>query len=404
MHAFDTIVIGGGLIGGTIALDLARRGWRVAVLEPQPHRPVTPDDPFRLRVTAINRRSEAYLNELGVWQGVRSTGRAQPFSRLGAWELGRLEDGLIFSSSELCASDRAGANHLGHIVENDVLLDALAQSLEAQPGIRTFSPAHPTELDPTFGDARVRLDDGTQLRAPLLFAADGAGSPTRNRLEIPVDSHDYGQHAVVAAVRLERADGDITWQQFTPEGPRAYLPLPHRHASLVLYTSPDRARTLLDRGEVGFHDALEHAFPDELGPIEAVLERGSFPIRRLHARSYVCEGVVLLGDAAHVIHPLAGQGANLGFRDAEWLGRHLPDAGDLGASVTDGALPRTLARYSRQRRADNQRMQSAMELFHRGFTFPGAWASRVRSAGLTVARYAAPFRRQALRYATWGAG
>lgn len=402
MNDFDILVVGGGLIGGAVALDLGRRGWRVGVLDPREPAAVAADSPYQLRVTAINRRSQAYLEGLGVWDDVAAI-RACRFTRLGVWESGRLRDGVLFSAEEL------GTTHLGHFVENDVLQRALWHGHDAVADITRFAPATPQaielrdELADETGEERhrIHLDDGSVLTAPLLVAAEGAESELRRRAGIPVDRGEYGQHAVAASVRLagdsEWATPEITWQQFTPEGPRAYLPLGPNHASLILYTHGDRARSLLDRSPQAFRDALEHAFPEELGGIEEVGASGSFRIQHLHARTYTRAGVVLVGDAAHVVHPLAGQGANLGFRDAEVLGECLGDAG-----AAPFVNPSALARYSRQRRADNQLMLSAMTAFHQGFRVPGSFARNVRGVGLQAARFAGPARRAVMAYATWG--
>lgn len=344
------VVVGGGMVGGALARDLGRRGMPVRVLESSPPAPMAAGEAPRVRVSALSRRALDYLEALGVRERLDPV-RLAPFDRVETWDAGG-GGRLAFSAAEL------GLDCLGCFVENDHLQRVLLDSLAELPSVRLDAPA--AELD---------------IRG------------------------DYRQHAVVATVRLDPPAATTTWQRFTPEGPQALLPLPGGLASLVWYVDPPHARELLARAAEGFARAAEAAFPAELGRITEVLARSSFPISRLHAARYWAAGTVLVGDAAHVIHPLAGQGVNLGLRDAEALAARLASAGERGLPPDH---PPTLAAYEHDRRGDNLLMQQVMNALHYGFTTGLGPLRRLRGLGLCVADRAGPVKRRVLAYAVSG--
>ena len=233
-----------------------------------------------------------------------------------------------------------------------------------------------------------------ELIGDLLLAADGAHSAMRQQAGIGVTEWDYPQRCMLINVDTEVAQQDITWQQFYPTGPRAFLPLPGAHASLVWYDSPARIRALQQLPLPQLEAAIRQAFPDCLPGIK-VTGADSFALTRRHAQRYVAGRVVLLGDAAHTIHPLAGQGVNLGFRDVATLVDLLVPA----AASDDEPWLAQLSRYQRQRRRDNLLMQSAMDLFCATFSNDLPPLRLLRNLGLGVAQRAGPLKRQALRYA-----
>ncbi|MBK5944534.1 MAG: UbiH/UbiF/VisC/COQ6 family ubiquinone biosynthesis hydroxylase [Halorhodospira halophila] len=389
----DVVVVGGGMVGAAVAADFAGRGWRVGLIETTGPKPVDAGTPYRLRVSALNLGSEHYLDELGAWHAIRTT-RACPYRRLQVWD----DDSparLTFTAGELGPD----TDHLGHIVENDLVQDALWSVLEHAGTVHRYCPNETSRLEPAPFGATVRLDDGRRVHGNLVIAADGAQSRLRQSAGIPVTVRDYRQHAVVAEVTTRPGQQDITWQRFLPEGPQAFLPLLGSRASLVWYTTPDRARQLAELAPEQLGQSIEAAFPAELGGIESVVQRANFPIRAQHAHCYQAPGLVLIGDAAHTIHPLAGQGVNLGLRDARALARHVSAAVEAGYAPDD---PRVLSAYARERRQDNQLMQSAMTAIHGLFGAPCRRLASLRRFGLRLADHAGPAKRLALRYASHG--
>lgn len=390
----DLVIVGGGMVGAALALDFGRRGWRVGLVEEREPAAVTADTPYGIRVSALNRRSEVYLDDLGAWGSIRAT-RACPYERLAVWDDDRPAR-VEFQARELGPE----VDHLGHIVENDLIQWALWEQLGQLPSVTPYTPAAVAGLEPAPLGATVRLEDGRRLHGRLVIAADGARSRLRQAAGIPIDVHDYRQSAVVADVRTQLPQQSITWQRFADEGPQAFLPLVGQRASLVWYMPPERARRLAQGSPEELAEAVTSAFPSDLGGIDGVVQQASFPIRAQHARYYSAPGVVLVGDAAHTIHPLAGQGVNLGFRDAQALVRHVTAAAEAGTAPDD---PSVLSAYARERRRDNQLMQSAMTAIREAFATRCGPLPWLRQAGLWVAQNAGPAKRLALRYASDGA-
>ncbi|MNZ75014.1 2-octaprenyl-3-methyl-6-methoxy-1,4-benzoquinol hydroxylase [compost metagenome] len=269
---------------------------------------------------------------------------------------------------------------------------ALLRRMEDFPNIQTHTPAAVVRLQQSAGHASLLLDDGTELQARWVLACDGAESLTRRLAGIGVSRFEYRQHCMLINIDTEFEQEDITWQQFTPSGPRAFLPLPGRHGSLVWYDSPARIRALAAMSNEALAAEVRRHFPARLGGFQ-VTGKGSFPLVRRHANHYHAGRVVLLGDAAHTINPLAGQGVNLGFKDvacwAELLGKAGADWHDI-----------TLAsRYERRRRPDNLLMQSGMDLFYGVFSNDIGPLRLTRNLALTLADKAGPLKEMALRYA-----
>ena len=377
MKAQPVLIVGGGMVGAALALDLGRHQVPVRLLEAKPPAPIDANEPPRLRVSALNRRSIDYLQTIGAWEALNPQ-RLADFDSLSAWDIsgdGRLE----FSAEEL------GLERLGTFIENEHLQGALLAIAAEQKTVQLEAPAP---------SLTVQWD-----QYDLVVAADGAGSPLREKAGIGVWSGDYGQHAVVATVLTDPPAARATWQRFTPEGPQALLPLVQGAASLVWYVGPTKAEELLAQSDADFIAAFETAFPPELGRISTLYGRGAFPIRRLHAKRYWQDNLVLVGDSAHVIHPLAGQGVNLGLRDARALAEQIIKARDAGLPLSH---PSMLAAYEQARRPDNQLMQSIMTGFHVGFTASLGPFSPLRSWGLSLAGHGGWLKRAVLRYALDG--
>ncbi|MFZ5466577.1 MAG: UbiH/UbiF/VisC/COQ6 family ubiquinone biosynthesis hydroxylase [Pseudomonadota bacterium] len=439
-HHADVLIIGGGMVGAALACALGRQGFEVHVVEAQAPEPFAPEQPLDLRVSAVSLASQALLEAVDAWRHVLDM-RAVPFRRMRVWD--REGPGeTTFDSRDI------GEPALGHIVENRLLQLALWRAAEGLETVHWHCPARLDSIDirddaviarltdssgsgrpyPTWasgmdvgrvfgtgaanrespcgeseGDrpGKVGISDGTTVRASLVVGADGARSRLRELANIGLTSWDYDVEALVATVRTDAPQQDITWQRFTPTGPQALLPLSGPHASLVWYTAPDEVARLKALDDEAFVEELLRAFPSELGGIDALLERGSFRLTRRHAQQYCKPRLVLAGDAAHTIHPLAGQGVNLGFMDVAALAEVLAAACSGNEDI--GAL-HVLQRYERRRRGENLLMQSAMDVFHHAFKPARGPLPWLRGLALRVANDLPPLRRLLTRRATGRAG
>ncbi|UJQ37947.1 FAD-dependent monooxygenase [Aeromonas caviae] len=383
MEQCDIAIVGAGMVGAATACLLAAEGLSVRVIETRLPEPYAPEQPLDLRVSAISQASVALLTRAGAWQYLQQM-RLCPYRRLETWEL----DGFAtrFDAVDL------GLPQLGYIIENRLIQLALLKRMEDFPTIQTHTPAAVTSLRQGADDAVLTLDDGTELQARWVLACDGAESHTRRLAGIGVSRFEYRQHCMLINIDTDFAQEDITWQQFTPSGPRAFLPLPGRHGSLVWYDSPARIRALAAMSNEALAVEVRRHFPSRLGGF-TVTDKGSFPLVRRHANDYHAGRVVLLGDAAHTINPLAGQGVNLGFKDvACWAGL----LGKAGAQWHELALA---GRYEGRRRPDNLLMQSGMDLFYWVFSNEIGPLRLARNLALNLADKAGPLKEMALRYA-----
>ena len=242
----------------------------------------------------------------------------------------------------------------------------------------------------------MTLEDGRILKSRLIVAADGGFSRVRQSAGMGVSGWDYEQHALVLTVDTACGQQDITWQRFTPEGPQALLPLDGPHASLVWYSTPEEVARLKTLPDDALMAALESEFPACLGDVTRITARGSFPLRRQHALRYVKEGVALIGDAAHMIHPLAGQGVNIGLLDAAALAEVLVAAQRAGEDIGSQTV---LGRYERMRRKNNLLMMTVMDAFYRTFGNSHGPVRFLRNLGLGLAERLKPAKKLAMSYA-----
>ncbi|HHG8773370.1 TPA: 3-demethoxyubiquinol 3-hydroxylase [Raoultella planticola] len=386
IHATDVAIVGGGMVGGALALGLAQHGFTVTIIEPSSPPAFDASAPPDVRISAISASSVALLQSLGVWEAVRAM-RAHPYRRLETWEW---EDAHVtFDAAELKLPE------LGYMVENHVLQLALWQALAAHEAVTLQVGASLQTMcrEPTH--ATLRLSDGGECCARLVIGADGANSQVRQLAGIGVHAWQYQQSCMLIGVQCAGSPGESTWQQFTPAGPRAFLPLFDNWASLVWYDTPARIRQLQGMSMPQLEREIAHHFPSRLGKVTP-LSAGAFPLTRRHALQYVQPGLALVGDAAHTIHPLAGQGVNLGYRDVDALLDILAEAKSHGETWASLAV---LKRYQARRRADNFIMQSGMDLFYAGFSNDLAPVRVLRNIGLMAAAHAGVLKRQALKYA-----
>lgn len=391
---FDILIVGGGMVGASLALRFSQAGLQVAVIEKTPLSLVqdsmptdaaeTTEPPIDLRVSAINRRSEQWLQDIGVWQHLPAT-RLCPYRALQAFE-GDCQphnEGLTFTATEL------NQPYLGHIIENNSLQKTMWQQFNEF--ITLFCPATVVSLSQQSaisGYASVTTKEFGEISGRLLIAADGAQSQLRSLAGIGHNGWQYQQACLVATVDTEYPQQDITWQQFTEQGPRAFLPLPGAQASLVWYDDLPKVKALAQLPAAQLALEIQQNFPAKLGQI-TVKQQGWFPLTRMHANRYWQGRVVLVGDAAHSINPLAGQGVNLGFADAALLAELVLQALSEGRDLADSQL---LQQYWQERKKANLLMMSAMDGFYQLFSSRWPVLRLARKLGLTAAAKAGPLK------------
>jgi len=386
MADFDCVVIGGGMVGAASALALAEQGLKVAVIEKyQPHAFV-PEQALDLRVSAISLASQYLFEQLGAWSQIKQW-RACPYQRLGVWE----EE---YAYTEFNAQD-IGQKHLGHIVENRLIQLALWQKMAVHDNVKLFCPEHLVDLIQDEAQVTLILSQHT-ITAKLVIGADGANSQVRKLVDIGITSWDYQQSAMLINVETTQAQQDITWQQFFPTGPVAFLPLTREplskegdtlsqeqmsgggYASLVWYHQRDEIKRLAALSNSQLQQEVLAHFPKRLGDIK-VIDKASFELTRRHANKYQNNRVLLLGDAAHTINPMAGQGVNLGFKDV----KALQDV--IACAIAEGKCwhdVEVLAQYEKMRRKDNLLMQSTMDALYFSFSHPSLFIKSLRNIGL----------------------
>lgn len=351
----DVAVVGGGVVGAACALVLAREGLQVALVEgrePLRWSPAHPD----LRVYAFAPDNAALLDDAGAWGAIRDA-RVHPYRRMRVWDAGS-GDALRFDA------DTLGRTQLGWIVEHALLVDRLWAALPSA-GVQVRCPARVDALEQDESGVTLRLDDGTRLDARLAVAADGADSTLRRLAGLDVATHDYAQRGVVAFVRTGMPHEDTAWQRFLPTGPLAFLPFAEGLSSIV-WTLPDsEAERVLALDDAAFGREVTLAMGGQLGDVEAASPRAAFPLKRQLAKDYVAGRVVVAGDAAHVVHPLAGQGVNLGLRDVGALRDGIRAA---QARRVDWSATHRLERWARARRSENATAAYAFEGINRLFS------------------------------------
>ena len=378
---FDFCIVGGGMVGAASALGLVNQGFSVALIEPYMPKPFESSQLPDLRVSAISTASEKLLGELGAWQHIVDM-RVCPYKRLSVWENSNCR--TDFDCADIKSS------HIGHIIENRVVQLGLHQALFEHPLLTWYSGSKVANIECGHSPL-IELADGQKIQCKILIGADGANSQVRDAARIGAQGWQYAQQVLAVQINTHAAQQDITWQQFTPNGPVAFLPLYGGYASLVWYQQSDFIRQLKNLPKHKLKEQIILNFPSELGDFE-VLELASFPISRMHAHQYVKGNVVLIGDAAHCINPLAGQGVNLGFKDVSALV-------DCFSQTAAFGNPETLLNYEKTRRKDNLIMMTAMDAIYTTFSNQNVVLNVLRNTGLKLANYSGPIKRQVMKYA-----
>jgi 2-octaprenylphenol hydroxylase len=373
----DLLIVGAGMVGSALALALQNSGLNILLVDNSPLsvKPFDPAAMFEPRVSALSAASQRILQRLNVWDGIISR-RASPYGDMEVWD-GSGTGQVHFSAASV------HAEVLGHIVENRVIQDALIERLH-DCDVGLLANARLEQMRRSGDDWLLTLADGRTLRSPVVVAADGANSAVRRLTGTETREWDYLHHAIVTSVRTTQSHRKTAWQRFTDNGPLAFLPLEREGehwCSIVWSVTPDEAERLMALQDESFCRELERAFEGRLGPVIAADPRLCVPLRQRHAKRYVAEGLALIGDAAHTIHPLAGQGVNLGFLDAGVLAEVLHHAAERGERLAD---ERVLSRYERRRMPHNLALMAAMEGFERLFQadpLPLRW---LRNTGLKL--------------------
>lgn len=400
---YDLIIVGAGLVGATLAAQLASgkrgSGLRIGLIEAGGEPESFSREEFDPRVVALTPASEQLLCNIKVWQQVAAE-RACPYSDMEVWD-GEGNGAISFSAAD-CQADR-----LGHIVENSLLVRSLRRRLENLPQVELIQPASVTELSlpEQAGDAvELGLDTGTQCRAALVIAADGAHSQLRTLGGFDTREWAYDQRAIITTVRTEIPHAYTARQRFMRTGPLAFLPLRWQsgegwdahYCSIVWSADNALADELMALNEQAFCVRLGRDFEHRLGAVTGCAERFAIPLKQRHAREYIKPGLALVGDAAHSIHPLAGQGVNLGLSDVVALAEEIERALARGLTTSDYSI---LRRYQRRRLGENLGMMSVMETFKRLFGTSAPELIWLRNTGMASINKLGPIKNAIVRRA-----
>ncbi|WED22232.1 FAD-dependent 2-octaprenylphenol hydroxylase [Vibrio sp. JC009] len=374
MKSFDIAIIGGGMVGLTLAAALKDTDLRIAVVEankPSDELDLLPD----VRVSALSRASEVIMRNLGAWPGIERR-RFSPYKAMEVWEqdsFARIE----FNAGEF------GQPNLGHIVENRVIQLALLEQVSNQPNVTMYMPTRCQSLVMGESEAWITLDNGQSLTTKLVVGADGANSWVRQQMDIPLTHWDYGHSAIVANIRTAEPHQKTARQSFSPMGPLAFLPMSEPDMSSIVWsTDPNRAEQLLAMPDDEFNKHLSAEFDMKLGRCRVIGDRQAFPLKMRYARDFTLERIALVGDAAHTIHPLAGQGVNLGLLDAASLAQVILELWQNGEDI--GRRP-GLRKYERWRKSEAAKMIAAMQGFRDLFDGGNPAKKLVRGIGMTLA-------------------
>ena len=380
---YDIIIVGAGMVGASLACGLAEEAENlsIAVIDAK-----APDfdwdkDSYDMRVSAITRASQTLFKNIGVWEKIVEQ-RVSPYRDMFVWDAGGKGE-IHFDSADMGEAD------LGHIVENRVIVKALHQRMEELSSITLLCPEQIKSINFNDDKTELTIKSKTKLSANLVVAADGTRSWVRQQADIAVKGWDFDQAALVTTVKTELYHKDTAWQRFLNTGPLAFLPLTDGYSSIVWSTSPDEAKRLTEISESEFALELAQAFENKLGKIESVAGRAVFPLRLFETLNYVKPRLALVGDAAHTIHPLAGQGVNLGLADVASLITTIVEAINDKKDIGD---LKVLRRYERWRRADNRSMLVAMDGLKRLFGSELSAVKSLRSLGLNVTNRITPLK------------
>ena len=385
---YEVIVCGGGMVGAATACALAQGGIKVALLERFNPERQWPAEPIDIRVSALSKASQNILEVLGVWSGMVERGVC-PYRDMRVWDA-RGDGELHFD----CADTQY--NELGHLVENRATVAALWDKLETLATATCITPARVVDMRLSKEGRQLYLDDGRMLEADNVIAADGRESTLRSMVGINVTGWEYRQDGLVATITTEKHHQFTAWQRFLDEGPLAFLPLQNGQCSIVWTLSTETSKKHLALSDEDFLQALEQASGGILGKMLEVGPRAAFPLRFQYANRYIDQHFALCGDAAHAMHPLAGQGVNAGLLDAAAIA-------ELIIQTRQDCRPlsgiRFLRRYERWRKGDNLLMMSSMDALNKTYAIRSQPLIQLRSSGMNLVNHTAWIKRFFNHYA-----
>lgn len=387
---FDVIIVGGGMVGATLALALAQRtSLSICILEAKAQETLWSPQYYHHRVSAIALSSQRIFQSLNVWQIIKSM-RVSPFTQIAVWDA--KDNGQIcFDCKEIAEPV------LGHIIENNVIQSALLEKIKSYPKIKWISPIELSACRELEDGVELESADGHIFHANLAVAADGAQSWLRKKVNIDVDKEYYEQEGIVTTVQTEMPHEKIARQVFLDTGPLAFLPLDEANTSSIVWTLPTaKAKSILSLDDEKFSDVLTYAFSQKLGKVIKVDKRFAFPLNKQQVKKYVKPHIALIGDAAHMIHPMAGQGVNIGLLDAAALAEIIIDASE---KRRDFACLATLRQYERWRKADNLMMVAGIDIIKNIFASDKKTITQLRTLGLNMANRVSLVRKVFARYA-----
>lgn len=396
-HEFDIVIVGAGIAGLALANALDSTNLKVAVIEANAFRhelPTIEDDieSYDARVCAFTQGSIRFLKELGVWQTITAA-RSQFFDRMHVWD-GEGTGAITFDGADI------GATELGYIVENRIVVHSLLENLSFSSNIKLLDNTIIDDIQ-TISDKegvkqKLVLGD-KEILTRLLVGADGAQSFIRQNYGFKTREWDYGHHAIVCTIETEYPHDTTAWQRFMKTGPIALLPLQSREGrfcSIVWSAETAFAEQILAMNDEEFCQALAAHTECRLGQIKTATKRFAIPLRQRHAVDYVQQGVALVADAAHTIHPLAGLGINMGLEDVNVLAQELIRAKKRGAHLSEAYI---LSRYQRRRKGENLLVMAAMEGFKRLFEQPALPVLWLRNRGMSAVDQMAVVKKQIIK-------
>jgi len=383
VERYQVVIVGAGLVGAAAALALARQGLQVALVERQP--PPAPDEVWDTRIYAISPASQRFLEHIGAWRRL-DAGRIQPVYRMDV--AGDTSGAIRLDAYE------AGVSHLATIVESGRLQDALWQALQADGEVALHCPAAIQSIARDGASTRLTLADGKVLETELLVGADGAASRIREWAGLASTLTPYGQSGVVGNFECERPHRGTAFQWFFDSDILALLPLPGNRVSMVWSTRTEHADALVGLDGATLAERVQAAGHDRLGALRLLTPAAAFPLRLIRVAAVVAAGVALIGDAAHGVHPLSGQGVNLGFGDAEALAAVLARHRQTRSSCGD---IRVLQHYARERAEPVRRMQALTHGLHH--LFADERAGWLRNAGMRIVDHLPPVKAALVREA-----
>ena len=359
---YDLIIVGAGMVGSLAAVLLAKSSMRIALVDKHDGNYQLAQPPaYDTRVSAISSQSKDLFDEAGVWQQI-DPNRYTGYQRMAVWD--GLGQGFI--DFDAVTTERSV---LGYMIENTVLCDQLMTQIKRLSNVDLYLGESLAEHQVSSDGAKITLASGTILEAQVVIGADGALSKLRTDNQFDTLEWDYQHHAIVATIQIAQSHQNTAWQSFGEEGVLAFLPLPStaggHFVSIGWSVSPEDAEQLMALDDEAFCQRVHYAINREFDIVGMTRPRQMIPLRQRHAKQYVKPGIALIGDAAHTIHPLAGQGANLGFSDVKALAKVLSKAFRRGESLAD---EKVLRRYQRACMLDNISMSMGMELFKRAFS------------------------------------